>query len=247
MLTRQDLERYDRQIRYEGFGEQGQRRLKASHVVVAGAGGIGCPASMYLACAGVGRITVIDHQSVELSNLNRQVLHWEEDIGRPKSVSAAAKLRNLNPSTAISPVTAEITAANAGDLVRGASAVLDAMDNFETRAVLNRATVAKGIPFIHGGVWGLCGQVTTIIPGKTPCLACLYPEKPAEKSPFPVFGVAPAMVAIIQAIEAIKIIAGFGRLLAGQMLYFNQATMDFSFREVIRRPGCPVCGQAVKR
>jgi adenylyltransferase/sulfurtransferase len=247
MLTREDLERYDRQIRYEGFGAEGQRRLKASHVVVAGAGGIGCPASTYLACAGVGRVTVIDHQSVELSNLNRQFLHWEEDIGRPKAVSAAAKLRNLNTSIAISPVTAEITADNAGDLIRGSSAVLDAMDNFETRAILNQACVAEGIPFIHGGVWGLCGQVTTIIPGKTPCLACLHPQKPAEQRPFPVFGVTPAMVAIIQATEAIKMIAGFGRLLAGQMLYFNEATMDFTFREVVRRPGCPVCGHAVKR
>ncbi len=247
MLTRADLERYDRQIRYEGFGEDGQRKLKASHLVVAGAGGIGCPASMYLACAGVGRITVIDHQSVELSNLNRQVLHWEEDIGHPKAISAATKLRSLNPSIGVTPVTVEITTANAADLIKGASAVLDATDNFETRAILNRACVAEGIPFIHGGVWGLCGQVTTVVPGTTPCLACLYPQKPAEQRPFPVFGVTPAMVAIIQAIEAVKMIAGFGRLLAGQMLYFNEATMDFTFREVVRRPDCPVCGDAVKR
>lgn len=242
MLTKEDLERYHRQIGYEGFGEEGQRKLKASHVVVAGAGGIGCPASTYLACAGVGRITIIDGGAVELSNLNRQILHWDKDIGQEKAVSAADKLRNLNPSIEIAPVTTQITALNARGLIEGASAVLDAMDNFETRAILNRACVTERIPFIHGGVWGLCGQVTTIIPGKTPCLACLYPQKPEEHKPPPVFGVTPAMVAIIQVIEAIKIIAGFGRLLAGQMLYVNEANMDFCFREVLRKPDCEVCG-----
>jgi molybdopterin/thiamine biosynthesis adenylyltransferase len=119
---------------------------------------------------------------------------------------------------------------------------VDAMDSFETRGILNQACVSEGVPFIHGGVWGLCGQVTTIVPGKTPCLACIYPQRPEEHRPFPVFGITPAMVAIVQVAEAIKIVAGFGRLLAGQMLYFNEATMDFCFREVLRRPDCPVCG-----
>jgi adenylyltransferase/sulfurtransferase len=197
---------------------------------------------MYLACAGVGHITVIDNEMVELSNLNRQVLHWDEDIGQEKAVSAARKLRSLNPSIEVVPITAQITEANAIDIIKGASVVVDAMDNFETRAILNRACVAERMPFIHGGVCGLCGQVTTIIPGKTPCLACLYPQKPGEQTPLPVFGVAPAMVAIIQATEAIKIIADFGRLLTGQMLYVNLATMDFCLREVARKPDCKVCG-----
>lgn len=242
MLTKEDLERYDRQIKYEGFGEEGQRRLKASHVIVAGAGGLGCPASVYLACAGVGQITIIDNEAVELSNLNRQILHWDKDIGAEKAISAASKLNCLNPSIRVIPIAAQITNTNARDLIKGASVVVDALDNFETRAILNQACVSEGIPFIHGGVWGLCGQVTTIIPGKTPCLACLYPHKPEEHSPFPVFGVTPAMVAIVQSIEAIKIIAGFGRLLTGQMLYVNEATMDFCLREVQRKPDCTVCG-----
>jgi molybdopterin/thiamine biosynthesis adenylyltransferase len=242
MLTKEDLERYDRQIKYEGFGEEGQRRLKASHVIVAGAGGLGCPASVYLACAGVGQITIIDSEAVELSNLNRQILHWDKDIGTEKAVSAASKLDCLNPSIRIIPVAAQITSANARGLIKGANVVVDAMDNFETRAILNQACVDEGIPFVHGGVWGLCGQVTTIIPRKTPCLACLYPHKPEDHSPFPVFGVTPAMVAIVQSIEAIKIIAGFGRLLTGQMLYVNEATMDFCLREVLRKPDCKVCG-----
>jgi molybdopterin/thiamine biosynthesis adenylyltransferase len=242
MLTKEDLERYDRQIKYEGFGEEGQRRLKSSHVIVAGAGGLGCPASVYLACAGVGQITIIDSEAVELSNLNRQILHWDKDIGAEKAVSAASKLNCLNPSIRIIPVTTQITSANARGLIKGANVVIDAMDNFETRAILNQACVDEGIPFVHGGVWGLCGQVTTIIPRKTPCLACLYPHKPEDHSPFPVFGVTPAMVAIVQSIEAIKIIAGFGRLLTGQILYVNEANMDFCLREVLRKPDCRVCG-----
>ena len=242
VLTREDLERYDRQIRYDGFGEEGQEKLKTSHVIVAGAGGLGCPASTYLACAGVGRITIIDDGIVDLSNLNRQILHWQEDIGQKKVASATAKLARLNPSVQILPKATRITRRNATRLIKGANVVIDAMDNFEARAVLNQACVSEAIPFIHGGVWGLCGQVTTIIPGETPCLECIYPEKPVDQGVFPVFGVTPGLIAMIQAVEAIKIIAGFGRLLAGRMLYINEANMDFCLRELIKNPDCPVCG-----
>ena len=246
MLTKEDIERYSRQIVYDGFGEEGQRKLKLSHVVVAGVGGLGCPAATYLACAGVGHITIIDHQTVELSNLNRQILHWDEDIGERKVTSAARKLARLNPSIEIAAVDKEITTKNARRLIKKASAVIDGMDNYETRSILNRACVAEGIPFIHGGIWGLNGQVTTIIPGETACFACIYPQKPKEIKPFPVFGVAPGLVAIVQAIEAIKLLAGFGRPLAGKMLYVNEATMDFCFRDLVRNPDCRVCGTGKK-
>ncbi len=241
MLSKKDLERYDRQIRCEAFGKKGQTKLKKAHVVVAGAGGLGCPASTYLVCAGLGRITIIDDSSVELSNLNRQFLHWDEDIGQQKATSAAAKLSRLNPEVEITPVSAKITRTNARLMIKGANVVIDAMDNFETRATLNQACVAEGIPLVHGGVWGLCGQVTTIVPGVTPCLACIYPSKPEEQRPFPVLGVTPGLVGTIQAVEAIKIIAGFGRTLAGQMLLINEASMDFCFRELTRNPDCRVC------
>jgi molybdopterin/thiamine biosynthesis adenylyltransferase len=242
MLTPQDRERYQRQMLYDDFGEDGQRRLKRSHVVVAGAGGLGCPAATYLACAGIGHITLVDHEVVDLSNLNRQILHWDDNIGEKKVASAAGKLARLNPSITVVPIVARITDANAKHVIRDADAVLDATDSFDARYVLNQACLSEGIPLVHGGVWGLCGQVTTILPGQTPCFSCIYPEEPEGHRPLPVFGVAPGLIAVIQAAEVIKIVAGFGRLLAGQMLYVNESTMDFCLRELTRNPNCKVCG-----
>jgi molybdopterin/thiamine biosynthesis adenylyltransferase len=242
MLTKDDLTRYERQILYTDFGEKGQERLKQSHVVVAGLGGLGCSASLYLACSGVGHITMIDCDHVELSNLNRQILHYEEDIGEEKPVSAARKLAKLNSSIELTPVFKKITERNARELVKGANLVIDGMDNFETRFILNRACVAEGIPFIHGGVHGLFGELTTIIPGRTPCLACIFPEVPQGKKALPVFGVTPALIATLQVTEAIKLLAGFGSLLTGKMLYFNGDMMDFTFRNLAKNQTCRVCG-----
>jgi molybdopterin/thiamine biosynthesis adenylyltransferase len=242
MLTKDDLTRYERQILYRDFGEEGQKRLKQSHVVVAGLGGLGCSASLYLVCAGIGHITLIDCDQVELSNLNRQILHYEEDIGEGKPFSAARKLAKLNSSIEVTPVFKEITERNARELIKGADLVIDGMDNFQARFILNKACVAEGIPLIHGGVHGLFGEITTILPGKTPCLACIFPEVPQRNVAFPVFGVTPALVAILQVTEAIKFLAGFGSLLTGKMLYFNGETMDFTFCSLVRNPNCKVCG-----
>ncbi len=203
---------------------------------------MGCPAATYLACAGIGHITLVDHELVDLSNLNRQILHWDDNIGEKKVTSAAGKLARLNPSITVVPIVARITDANAKHVIRDADVVLDATDSFEARYVLNQACLSEGIPLVHGGVWGLCGQVTTILPGQTPCFSCIYPEKPKEHRPLPVFGVTPGLIAVIQAVEVIKIVAGFGRLLAGQMLYVNESTMDFCLRELTRNADCKVCG-----
>jgi adenylyltransferase/sulfurtransferase len=211
-------------------------------VVVAGLGGLGSPAAVYLACAGVGHITIVDCDSVELSNLNRQILHWDEDIGENKVSSARRKLTRLNPSIEVTALFEKISEQNARDIIKGANAVIDGMDNFETRFILNSACVAEGIPFIHGGIWGLYGEVTTIIPGKTPCFACIYPRVPKMNKPFPVFGVTPALIAILQVMETIKLVAGFGSLLTGKMLYVNGAKMEFTSRDLIRNPACRVCG-----
>ena len=242
MLTKNDLTRYERQILYPGFDEEGQKRLKQSHVVVAGLGGLGCAASLYLTCTGVGHITLIDCDSVELSNLNRQILHYEEDIGEGKPFSAAQKLTRLNSSIEVTPVFKKITEHNASEIINGANLVMDGMDNFKTRFILNKACVGEGIPFIHGGVHGLFGEVTTILPRRTPCLACIFPEVPQRKVSFPVFGVTPALIAILQVTEAIKLLAGFGSLLTGKMLYFNGETMDFTFRDLVKNQNCQVCG-----
>jgi adenylyltransferase/sulfurtransferase len=242
MLTKNDLTRYERQILYTDFGEEGQERLKQSHIVVAGLGGLGCAASLYLTCAGIGHVTLIDCDRVELSNLNRQVLHYEEDIGSEKPFSAVQKLAKLNSSIEITPVFKKITERNARGIIKGANLVIDGMDNFKTRFILNKACVAEGIPFIHGGVHGLFGEVTTIIPGRTPCLACIFPEFPQKKMAFPVFGVAPAFIAILQVTEALKLLAGFGSLLTGKMLYFSGETMDFTFSDLVKNQDCMVCG-----
>lgn len=242
MLTKDDLTRYRRQILYTGFGEKGQKRLKQSHVVVAGLGGLGCSASLYLACTGVGHITLIDCDCVELSNLNRQVLYYEENIGEGKPFSAARKLAKLNSSIEVTPVFKKITEHNAREIIKGANLVIDGMDNFKTRFILNKACVAEGIPFIHGSVHGLFGEVTTILPGKTPCLACIFPEVPQRRITFPVFSVTPALIAILQVTEAIKLLAGFGSLLTGKMLYFNGDTMNFTFRNLVKKTNCKVCG-----
>jgi molybdopterin/thiamine biosynthesis adenylyltransferase len=242
MLTKNDLARYERQILYTDFGEEGQKKLKRSHVVVAGLGGLGCSASLYLTCAGIGHITLIDCDRVELSNLNRQILHYEEDIGEGKPFSAAQKLAKLNSSIEVIPVFNEITESNAREIIKGANLVIDGMDNIKTRFILNKACVAEGIPLVHGGVNGLFGEVTTIIPGRTPCLACIFPEVPQKKGVFPVFGVTPALIAILQVTEAIKLLAGFGSLLTGKMLYFNGDTMDFTYTNLVKNQNCEVCG-----
>jgi adenylyltransferase/sulfurtransferase len=243
MLTETDFIRYGRQILYPDFGETGQKKLKQSHVIVAGLGGLGCPASIYLASAGVGHITIVDWDQVELSNLNRQILHWEEDIGKEKPFSAAQKLAKLNPTVNITPLYEKITADNVHDIIKGANLVIDSMDNFETRLVLNSGCVAERIPFIHGGIYGFLGEITTIIPGSTPCLVCIFPTAPKKgKKAFPVFGVTPAFIAALQVTEAIKFLAGLGNLLTNRILYFNGATMDFSFRPLTRNPNCKVCG-----
>ncbi len=247
MLTENEKTRYQRQIMYPALGEDGQNRLKAAHVVVAGVGGLGSPVSIYLAYAGVGHLKLVDCDRVALTNLNRQVLYTEEDIGQAKAVIAAQKIGNMNPGIEVIAVAERITPANARDIIRGASVVVDAMDNFDTRLVLNEACVADRIPFVHAGVYGLFGQMTTILPGQTPCLACIIPARPRKVMPSPVFGFTPGLMANLEVAETIKLIAGFGKLMAGRILHVNLETMDFRTINVSRRPDCPVCCPAPGR
>ncbi|MBA7626218.1 Molybdopterin-synthase adenylyltransferase [subsurface metagenome] len=242
VLTEADFIRYGRQIIYPEFGESGQERLKQSHVVVAGLGGLGTPASVYLACAGIGHLTLVDCDLVELSNLNRQVLYWEEDIGEKKPLSAARKLAKLNPTISITPLFEKIAEDNVRDIIRGANAVIDGMDNFETRHILNSGCVVEGIPFVHGGIYGFLGEITTIIPGETPCLSCIFSTPPKKEGTFPVFGITPGFIAALQVAEAIKLLAGFGDLLTNRMLYINGITMEFNFCPLTKNPDCRVCG-----
>ena len=243
MLTTEERERYDRQIMIRGIGEEGQEKLKQAKVVVAGSGGLGSPASIYLAAAGVGTIRMIDHDRVELSNLNRQILHWDKDIGRNKVDSAAEKLSQLNRSVKIEAVEETIDEVNISRLVAGFDLIVDAMDNLPTRYLLNKAAIDNHIPFIHGAVYGLEGRVMTIIPGKTACLRCVYRGLiPEEK--FPVIGVTPAVIGCIQATEVIKYIVGIGKLLTDRLLVYDGLNMKFTELAVKRDPNCEHCGHS---
>ena len=230
-------------MKIPGFGRTGQSKLKVAHVVVAGLGGLGSPASIYLAAAGIGHITIIDAQRVELSNLNRHVLHWESDIGQPKVKSATEKLTAMNSNIKVDGVFRQITSENVGQLIKGADVVVDGLDNYSTRYLLNEACVQNNIPLIHGAVEGLVGQVMTILPGKGPCLKCAVPKEPPKKSLFPVLGATPGVIGCLQAMEAIKLITGIGKPLVGRMLIFNGIDMTFDEMKVNRNPSCQVCGK----
>ena len=242
MLTANELGRYDRQIMIRGFGEEGQEKLKRAKVFVAGSGGLGSPSSIYLAAAGVGMIRIVDHDRVELSNLNRQVLHWNEDIERRKVASAAEKLKKLNPEIEIEAIDEMITEANVSQLVAGVDLIVDAMDNLPTRYLLNKAALEKDIPFFHGAAYGFEGRAMTIIPGKTACLECVYHGATTPEGKFPVIGVAPAIIGCIQAAEVIKYIVGIGELLTDKLLIYNGLNLEFTELKVKRDPNCEHCG-----
>lgn len=242
MLTRDEQIRYDRQIMIKGIGESGQEKLKQARVVIAGSGGLGSPIAIYLAAAGVGTIRIIDHDTVELSNLNRQVLHWDKDIGRRKVESSAEKLQQLNRYLTIEAISETITEDNVSRLIAGSDLIVDGMDNLPTRYLLNKAAISNKIPFIHGAVYGLEGRVLTVIPGKSACLKCVYRGLlPPEK--FPVIGVTPAVIGCIQATEAIKYIVGIGKLITDRLLIYDGLNMKFTELTVRRDPNCEHCSQ----
>jgi adenylyltransferase/sulfurtransferase len=193
--------------------------------------------------AGVGHITIVDFDTVELSDLNRQILYWEDEVGEKKVAVAQRKLSKLNAMVEIIPVFAKITEENVLSLIDGAQVVLDGLDNQATRLAVNSACVKRQIPYIYGGVSRLRGMVTTIIPGKTPCLACLSPE---GTSGLGVLGTTPAVIASLQALEAIKLLIGRSPSLAGKLLSFNGDDMKFQLREIGRNESCPVCSPVLR-
>ena len=241
MLTPSERERYDRQIMIGEIGEEGQEKLKRSRVAIAGGGGLGSPIAIYLTAAGIGKIRMIDHEQVALSNLNRQILHWEEDIGRKKIDSARTKLKNLNRAVEIETIAETITEGNVSQLVDGCDVIVDAMDNLPTRYVLNRCAIEKKVPFFHGAVNGFEGRAMTILPGKTACLRCMY-RGPVPQEKFPVIGVAPAVIGSIQATEVIKYLVGIGELLTNRLLIYDGLKITFSEFTVNKNPDCDHCG-----
>jgi len=246
MLTREARERYDRQIMIRGFGQEGQGKLRKARVFIAGAGGLGSPVATYLTAAGVGMIRIVDQDRVELNNLNRQVLHWQGDIGKRKVDSATQKLRELNPEVKIEAIGEMITEANISQLVAGFDLIVDAVDNLPTRYILNKVALEKGVPFFHGAVYGFEGRAMTVIPGETACLRCVYRGViPEEK--FPVIGVTPAVIGCIQATEVIKYIVGIGQLLTNRLLVYDGLNMRFTEFRLKRDPNCEHCGKCGKK
>jgi adenylyltransferase/sulfurtransferase len=230
----------------EEIGQEGQRKLKKSRVVIAGAGGLGSPIAIYLTAAGVGMVRVIDRDQVALSNLNRQILHWEEDVGKKKVDSARKKLKNLNSAVEIEAIAETITEDNVSQLVAGCDGIVDAMDNLPTRYLLNRCAIEKKIPFFHGAVNGFGGRAMTIIPGETACLRCMY-RGPVPEEKFPVIGVAPAVIGSIQATEVIKYLMGIGSLLTNRLLIYNGLNVTFSEYKMSRNPNCDHCGSPARK
>ena len=241
MLDAEEKQRYDRQIMIPEIGVEGQAKLKKAKVFVAGAGGLGSPISIYLAAAGVGNIRLVDLDQVDRSNLNRQVLHWEKDIGRRKVDSALEKLKGVNPHVTLEGIGERIDEGNVFALTEGFDAVVDAMDNLPTRYLLNKAAIEHRIPFFHGAVRGFEGRAMTVIPGESACLRCMHQrEIPSEK--FPVIGIAPGIIGMIQATEVIKYIVGTGRLLTNTVLHYDGLDAKFMEFTVKRNPNCDHCG-----
>lgn len=237
-----DYSRYARQMMLRGWGEEGQKRLEKANVVVVGLGGLGSSCAIYLAVAGVGHLRLVDKDIVELSNLNRQILHWDRDIGKSKVLSAWEKLKELNGDIEVQPYPVELSEENIEEILQGADVVIDCLDDFPTRFLLNSVCVRRGLPLVHSAVFGLEGRITTIIPGKTPCLRCLYPQEPIKAEPFPVVGVAPGIMGCLEALEAIKLILTLGEPLLGRMLRLDGARARVQIFEVKRDPHCPLCG-----
>ena len=238
IITDEELRRYSRQLSL--IGREGQEKLKRAKILIAGAGGLGSPIATYLAFAGVGRIVIADNDAVEVSNLNRQTLHWPSDVGRKKTASAKEKIRAMNPYVEVETISCTIGEANVNEIVGDADLIVDALDNFPARYLLNSVAVTRHIPFFHGAVRGFHGQVMTVIPHQTACLRCVFPQSPPAET-FPIIGVTPGVIGSIQATEVIKYLTGKGELLTNRLLLWDGLSGETNVLHVKRNPSCEDC------
>ena len=238
--------RYDRQLRLDGIGASGQQRLLSSGVVVVGAGGLGSPAALYLAAAGVGTIGIVDHDRVDVTNLHRQILHDTPSVGRSKTESAAERLEALNPEIKVTPHDMVLSDDNAASLIADYDVIIDASDNFPTRLALNNASIATGVPVVHGSALRFEGTVAVFDPPQGPCYRCLFPVLPEDAATCSDVGVLGAMTGVIgstQAVEALKLILGI-RPLSGEFLTYSALDSQWSRYRFAKDPDCPACGSA---
>jgi molybdopterin/thiamine biosynthesis adenylyltransferase len=247
-LTPDQRNRYQRHLLLPEVGEKGQMKLLASKVLLLGAGGLGSPAALYLAAAGVGTIGIIDMDVVDASNLQRQILHTLDRVGMRKVDSAKAALTAMNPDVNVVTYDTRLGADNILDIIDGYDVIVDGTDNFPTRYLVNDAALLKNIPVVHGSIFRFEGQVTVFSPFVGPCYRCMIPEPPpAELAPScaeaGVLGVLPGIVGSLQAIEAIKILLGLGEPLVGRLLTYDSLEQEFRTFKVRRDPDCPACGE----
>ena len=246
-LTNEEVLRYSRHLILPDVGIDGQRKLKAGRILLIGAGGLGSPLALYLAAAGVGTLGLVDFDVVDVSNLQRQVLHGTKDVGRPKLESAVERIRDVNPHVHVEPYETRLTSANALDIIRDYDVVIDGTDNFATRYLTNDACVLLGKPNVYGSIFRFEGQASVFALEEGPCYRCLFPEPPppglvpscAEGG---VLGVLPGLVGTIQATEGIKLILGVGEPLVGRLLLIDALSMRFRTVRLRKDPNCPACG-----
>ena len=248
LLSDEDMRRYARHLTLPEVGETGQQKLLKGKVLLVGAGGLGCPSALYLAGAGVGTLGLVDADLVDKSNLQRQILFGEADLGRPKVEAAKERLEDLNPGITVQPHYELLTSHNAMEIVAGYDVILNGCDNFPTRYLINDAAVLTGKPVVDGSIFRFEGQATVYMPGEGPCYRCLYPEPPppgevpscAEGG---VLGVLPGIIGLIQATEVIKLILEEGDPLVGRLLLYDALEMRFRTLKQRRNVECPVCGE----
>lgn len=243
-----EINQYSRHLRLSGFGREGQEKLKAARVLCVGAGGLGSPLALYLAAAGVGTLGLIDFDSVDASNLQRQILHDHHSVGQPKVLSAAQRLRAINPFIEVIPHQAELTSKNALELFESYDVIADGSDNFSTRYLVNDACVLLKKPFVYGSIFQFSGAAAVFRPPLGPCYRCLYPKAPpAELLPSceqgGVLGVLPGLIGTIQATEVIKILTGIGQALEGRFLQYDALAMTFKEFKMTKNPECEICGK----
>ena len=246
-FSQEQIRRYSRHIILPQIGGTGQRRLLESKVLLVGAGGLGSPAALYLAAAGVGTLGIVDFDRVDDSNLQRQILHDTKDIGRPKVESAAESLRDLNPDVTVVGYDVRLTSENIMEIIDGYEVVIDGSDNFPSRYLINDACVMANRPNVHGSIFQFEGQATIFKPFAGPCYRCLYPQPPLPGmvpscQEAGVFGVLPGIIGCLQATETLKLLLDIGDLLVGRLLVFDALRMAFHTFRARRNPACPLCG-----
>ena len=244
-LTEEQQERYLRHIALDNVGISGQEKLLSGKVLIVGVGGLGSPVALYLAAAGVGTLGIIDADVVDLSNLQRQVIHSTNDLNRPKVESARDKLEALNPDVTINSYYQRLEAENAVDIISEYDFVIDATDNFPSKFLIADACHFANKPYAHAGILRFDGQIITVLPGQSTCYRCIFQDTPDTKEAKPgLFGVLPGIIGNLQATEAIKYILGVGELLTDRLLTYNALDMTFREIKISRNKDCPLCGES---